>query len=457
MNGHALPVGGELWTRPYKALAGVAALGVAFMLWRYLAGLGATTGLNDGHPWGIWIAFDVVTGTALGCGGYAVAILVYILNKGQYHPIVRSAILTSALGYSLAGFAIVVDVGRFWNIYRVPVFFWQWNLNSALLEVALCVMAYVGVLWIEMAPPVLERWGEGPNPRLRGFAEKTLPGLNRAMMWIVALALLLPTMHQSSLGTVMILAGLKLHPLWQTPLLPVLFLLSVVGMGYAVVVFESTLSSWLFDRRFETRMLGSLARVMAYVTFVYVALRFTDLAFRGALRLTVASGWLSFFFWLEMELFLVPSFLAFSARVRSNPGSLFQIAMMLLLAGGLYRFDTYLVAFNPGAGRAYFPAIPELFITIGLLALEVMAYIYFIRRFPVLPAEHAAGWAAGWAAERTAQAAVERTAQAAVERTAQAAVERTAQAVVERTAQTAAERAPAPPAERPVAATTKRG
>jgi Ni/Fe-hydrogenase subunit HybB-like protein len=378
MNGHAMPVGGELWTRPYKALATLAGLGLLLMLWRYVQGLGATTGLNDGHPWGIWIAFDVVT---------AVAILVDLLNKGQYHTLVRPAILTSVLGYSLAGFAIVVDVGRYWNIYRVPVFIWQWNLHSALLEVALCVMAYVGVLWIEMAPAVLERWRDGGNPRFAGFARRTLPTLERAMLFIVALGLLLPTMHQSSLGTVMMLAGHKLNALWQTPLLPLLFLLSVAGMGYAVVVFESTLCSWLLDRKFETRMLGSLARVMAYVTFAYLILRFADLAYRGVLGLTLASGWLSFFFWLEIALFLVPALMAFSPRVRSNPGSLFQIAMMLLLAGALYRFDSYLIAYNAGPGREYFPAVPELFITIGIVSLEIMGYIYFVRRFPILPAE----------------------------------------------------------------------
>lgn len=390
MNGHALPVGGDLWTRPYKALAMLAGIGLIFCLWRYVQGLGATTGLNDGHPWGIWIAFDVVTGTALGCGGYAMAILVYILNKGRYHSLVRPAILTSALGYSLAGFAIFVDVGRYWNIYRVQLLFWQWNLRSALLEVALCITAYVGVLWIEMAPAVLERWRDGSHPGLRKFASRTLPLLDRWMVFIIALGLLLPTMHQSSLGTVMILAGLKVHPLWQTPLLPLLFLLSVVGMGYAVVVFESTLSSWLLDRKFETGMLGSLARVVAYVSFAYLALRFADLAGRGVLRLTLTSSWLSFFFWFETALFGVPALMAFSAKVRSAPGRLFQLAMMLLMGGALYRFDSYLIAFNPGAGREYFPAIPELFITLGFLSLEIMAYIYFIRRFPILPAETSA-------------------------------------------------------------------
>ena len=387
MSSHAVPIGGELWTRPYKFLAGLASLGVLLMLWRYIQGLGATTALNDGHPWGIWIAFDVVTGTALGCGGYCIAILVYLLNKGKYHPLVRAGILTSALGYSLAGMAIAVDVGRYWNIYRLQLFFWQWNLHSALLEVALCVTVYVGVLWIEMAPAVLERWRDGSNPRLKQCAARVLPVLDEFMVYIVALAVLLPTMHQSTLGTIMILAGHKVHPLWQTPFLPLLFLLSVCGMGFAVVVFESTLSSWLLGRRFETKMLADLARIMACVTLAFLLLRVADLAYRGVLGLIFTSGYLSFFFWLEIALFLAPSIMAFNPKVASNAGHLFQIAMMLLLGGSLYRFDTYLVAFNPGPGRSYFPAVPELFITIGFIAMEIMAYIYFIRRFPILPAE----------------------------------------------------------------------
>jgi Ni/Fe-hydrogenase subunit HybB-like protein len=386
MNGHAIPVGGVLWNRAYKWLAALAGLGAVLMLWRFAFGLGATTGLNDGYPFGLWIAFDVVTGTALGCGGYAVAILVYVMNKRQYHPLVRPAILTSALGYSLAGFSIFVDIGRYWQIWKVPVQFWRWNLHSALLEVALCITAYCFVLWLEMAAPILEMWQEAKYPLLRRIAQRVAPVLKRVMVPVLALGLLLPTMHQSSLGTVMMLAANKIHPLWQSPLLPLLFLLSVTGMGYAVVVVESTLSSWLLNRKFETAMLAKLGVVTSYLTFAFLAVRFGDLALRGKLGFAVSGGWMAVWFWFETALFVAPAIMARRKQVQSNPGYLFQMAMLLLTAGALYRFNVYLVAFNPGPGWAYFPAIPELFITIGIVAVEIMAYIFFIRRFPILSA-----------------------------------------------------------------------
>src|SRR5574338_1562947 len=212
----AQPVGGPIFTRGFRVLAGVFALGAVFILWRLFAGLGAVSALSDGYPWGLWIAFDVVTGTALACGGYAVALLVYIMNKGRYHPLVRPAVLTSALGYTLAGIGIGLDVGRWWNIWRVPLFFWEWNLNSVLLEVALCVMSYIFVLWLELSPAFLEKAKETNIPRLRDFATKALPFVNRALLWVIALGILLPTMHQSSLGSLMLLAGPRLHPLWNT-------------------------------------------------------------------------------------------------------------------------------------------------------------------------------------------------------------------------------------------------
>ena len=385
VHAQAVPVGGPLLTRPFKWLLAIAGLGGVLLLWRFLAGLGPVTGLNDGYAWGIWIAFDVVTGTALGCGGYAVAILVYILNKGQYHPLVRPAVLTSALGYSMAGFAIIVDVGRYWWIYRIPLRFWQWNLNSALLEVALCVMAYVIVLWLELSPAFMEKWKEeAPLPLLKSLSQTFYPIINKLMVFIVALGLLLPTMHQSSLGTVMLLAGHKLHALWNTPLIPLLFLVSVIAMGYAVVVLEGSLAAHFFHRRKETEMLGRLSGVMVGVLALFLVLRLVDLVVRGALGALFTAGWLSFFFWVETALYVAPLMMLASRERRMDGVCQFRAAVLMLLAGAVYRFNSYLVGFNPGEGFSYFPTVPEMFITFGIVALEIILYIVIVKRFPIL-------------------------------------------------------------------------
>ena len=374
-------LGGKVVTKPFLVLAALALIGIILIVYRYAAGLGAVTNLSDGFPWGIWITYDVLVGTALGCGGYAVAILVYAFNRWEYHPVVRSAVLTSVFGYSLAGLAIFLDIGRYWNGYKLFLP-WTVNFNSVLVEVALCIAAYVVVLWIELLPAILE--GYPGNAK----AVETRRRLERWLPVIAAVGILLPTMHQSSLGTLMVLAGYKLSPLWQTGLLPLFFLLSAIAMGFAVTAFESILSSVAFKRPFETPMLAKLSEVMAWVVVVYLVLRFADLLFRGAPVFT--SGFLTFMFLLENLLYLVPVLILASPSLRSDLRFLFLVAVSLLLAGSLYRFDAFIIGFNPGPGWHYFPAIGEIMVTLGIVAIELMAYLYFVKKFPVLPkAEHA--------------------------------------------------------------------
>lgn len=383
MNDRAQAVGGPILTRTVKALLAVFFAGAIVILWRLAAGLGATTALSDGYPWGLWIAFDVVTGTALACGGYAVALLVYVLNKGRYHPMVRPAILTSALGYTLAAVSILLDVGRPWLGWKIPLFFWSWNLHSALLEVALCIMAYTFLLWIELSPAFLEKFQEGPEGRLKRFSQRAYAIVNKALLFIIALGILLPTMHQSSLGTLMILTGPKLHPIWQTPFLPLLFLLSCVAMGYAAVVFESTLATAFFRRTSDTGMLAALSGAMLPVLGAFLALRIGDLAARGQFGMIFALDRYALAFWIEIAFFAMPFVLLLPARGRRNPGNLFRAAMCMMLAGAVYRFNTYLVAYRPFDDVHYFPSVPELVITLGLVALEIVGYIAIVKVFPI--------------------------------------------------------------------------
>ena len=388
MSLHHEQVGGNLWSRPYKLLLGIGVLGLLLIAWRFWVGLGPATGLSDGYPWGLWIAFDVVTGTALGCGGFAIAILVYILNKGRYHPLIRPAILTSALGYSMAGLAIAIDVGRPWLIWRIPLGGFpdvgSYNWNSALLEVALCVMAYVIVLWIELSPAFFEKWEKSASPRLARFSATSNRILNKALIWIVALGVLLPTMHQSSLGSLMLLSGPRLHPLWHTPLVPLLFLISCITMGYAIVVFESVLSSRFFKRQAETPMLNRLYGVAVITIWLYLGIRFVDLIARGKLGLMFRPDGYALMFWIETAVLVLAAVLYYRGGRQLTLGAMFRGAMLMTAAGVLYRFDTYLVAFQPGEQWVYFPSVPEILVTVGIIALEVAIYVAIVRRFPIL-------------------------------------------------------------------------
>lgn len=367
-------IGGKIWTTPFKVLFVFAAIAVIFMIKRFLFGLGSVTNLNDGYPWGLWIVYDVVTGTAIACGGYAMALLVYVFNRGQYHPLVRSALMASMFGYTLAGVAIFVDVGRYWQLYNVflPQYY---NPNSVMFEVAACIALYVVVMWIEFSPTFLEKWQ----------MPKTLKVVNKLMFIFIALGVLLPTMHQSSLGSLMIAAGEKLSPLFQSMFLPLLFLLTAITMGYSIVVFESLFSSVGLKRPLETGILSKLARLIPWLLIVFLVIRFIDIIARGEFGLIFSFDLASIMLIIETVLFLVPVVLLLSEQKRKSAQKLFISAVFMLLAGALYRFDAFIVVFNPGHGYHYFPAFQEIMVTVGIIAMEIMAYLIFVKRFPVLP------------------------------------------------------------------------
>jgi Ni/Fe-hydrogenase subunit HybB-like protein len=348
----------------------------AILMVRFLFGLGAVTGLNDGYPWGIWVVVDVVIGSAFACGGFSVAMLVYIFNKGEYHPLVRPALLASLFGYTLAAAGVIFDLGRWWNVWNM---FWPGSINpnSVMFEVAVCITLYVIVMWIEFSPTFLEQMGKDEARRKVG----------RVMFFVIALGTVLPMMHQSSLGTLLVVMGVQIHPLWQTPVLPLLYLLTAITMGYAVVLFESCLTSSAYRRKLETHMLTPLAKVMLGFLAVYLVVRVGDLVVRGSLGKAFVPSVEALMFWLEMACFIAPLILIGAENNRRNPAKLFLAGVLLMLGGALLRLNGFLIGYETGDGFSYFPTLAEVLVTAGMFAVEVLGYIIITRRFPVLPRE----------------------------------------------------------------------
>lgn len=376
INQHAspAPVGGKLINTPVIVCTVLIITMIAILIVRFIFGLGAVTNLNDGYPWGIWVIFDVIIGSAFACGGFSVAMLVYIFNRGQYHPLVRPALLASLFGYTLAGVGVMFDLGRYWNFWHIlwPTYA---NPNSVMFEVALCISCYIIVMWIEFAPVFLEKLG----------MRETRKNLNKVLFFFIALGTLLPMMHQSSLGTLLVVMGGQVNPLWQTPVVPLLYLLSAITIGYGVVLFETCIAASAYRREIELHLLQPMAKVMLGVLTAYLVVRLADLVVRGALGHAFQPSLEAFFFWLETSLFVGPYLLIGTPSARRNPARLFLAGVSIMLAGIFLRVNGFLIGYDTGPGWSYFPSIPEMLVTIGMFAIDVLAYIIITRRFPVLP------------------------------------------------------------------------
>lgn len=367
------PLGGPIWTKPFKVFATFAAIGLTLIAIRFIYGLGAITNMSNGYPMGLWIVFDLVVATAFACGGYALAITVYIANRWEYHDLVRPALMTSVFGYTLGGISVLLDLGRYWNAYNIFLP-WQVNPNSVMLELAVCVLLYIGVLWLEFLPTLLEKIG----------FKKGLRWVNHLLFVFIALGVWLPTMHQSSMGSMLIALGTKISPLWQTDLLPLLFLLSALIMGFSVVIFEGALSAMGFWKPMETPLFIRLARIIRWVLAAYLIIRLSDLIGRGELGLAFNGDLRGNMFLLETVLFALPLYILASYKHRENRQMLFIAASSMLVAGIVLRFNAFLVGFSPRPGYVYFPAATEILVSMGMISLEIMAFLYFVKRFPVL-------------------------------------------------------------------------
>ena len=322
------PMGGNILTRPFLFLSLLVLIAVALLGFRFIYGLGEATNLNNGYPWGLWVVVDIHITAAIGCGGYVLAVVIYVLNKGEFHTLIRPALVGSTFAYTLANLAAFADIGRWWNFYQIALP-WNINLNSVMFEVAMCMGLYMIVLWVELVPPALEHVGQ----------QKRLKTFNKFLFLIISLGIVLPTMHQSGLGALIVVAGDKISPLWQTPWISFLFLLSAIIMGFAIVIFEGALTVMGLGRRLELHLYRRLAKVLRWALVGYLAVRFADLIYRDALMAVTETPARTIMFMIENALYVLPLIILAHPRWRGNARLLFLSAICLLLAGAVLRFN----------------------------------------------------------------------------------------------------------------------
>jgi Ni/Fe-hydrogenase subunit HybB-like protein len=371
------------WARPLSWVLGAVALAaLVTTIVRFATGIASIANINQAYPWGWWVAFDMLTRIALGGVGFTMAAAGEIFNVKGLRHLVRPALLLGLLWYLTYAAVLMVELGRPWMIWWV---FLSWAPTSAMYEVALCAVAYTTVLVLEFSPLVFAKLGwHAPVRRIHSV-----------YLLIVVTGVSLSSLHQSSLGTLLLLLPTKVHPLWHSELLPVFFLFSAIMAGPALMLIEHPLATHFL--RLQPRMdaLRSLGRGLTVLVAAYLVLRLGDVLYRGEADTALSFGFEARWFWLEILVGLVlPLAILLIPDIDRSKWGLCAAGACVVAGIVLNRLNAAVITMKVHSWETYRPAGTEVLISVGALAAMVLAYAWLVRWLPIhteppLPAEPA--------------------------------------------------------------------
>jgi len=370
---------GKLLT-PFNVISlAIMAATAVILYFRFAYGLGAVTNLSQEFPWGLWVGFDVITGVAFAGGAYVLTFLVYILRLEQYKPIVRVTVLNGFLAYIFYAGALLLDLGRPWNVIN-PIIGNSFGLSSVLFLVAWHFLLYITAEFLEVSPAIAEWLGWKRIHRV----------LTSLTVATVIFGISLSTLHQSGLGALFMMAKAKIHPLWYSEFIPLLFFVSSIFAGLSMVLVEGSISHRVFHNRLteeikqsNDRIMLGLARIAGGVMFVYLFLQALNFL-HGRLGQYVASGWGLWYLAEIIGLVAVPMVLFIAGSAQKRFGLIRAAAVLTLLGIIMNRLNLSLIAFKWYEPIHYIPSLMEIVVTAGVISAEIWVFRWIVLRMPIL-------------------------------------------------------------------------
>jgi Ni/Fe-hydrogenase subunit HybB-like protein len=314
----------------------------------------------------------------LSATGFVLGTAVYVFGLKEYRPVVKNAILLGFLGYLFAVIFLLIDLGRPWRLpYPMVISF---GTASVLFLVAWHVALYLSVQLLEFSPSIFE-WGGWKT--LRRWALAITIGLTIA-------GIILSTLHQSALGAMFLLAPDKLHPLWYSPYIPALFLISAIAAGLCMVIFISYLSRHFLRNQADRDYLASLDNITlglgtgtSFVLITYFALKMVALAHGNHWDLLNTP----FGYWFLVELFvfiLLPCFLFVYGGRKRKVGLVQFTALLTIIGVVINRFNVSLIALNWNLPHRELFNWWEFLIIVAVVMVQILVYRWIVNRMPVL-------------------------------------------------------------------------
>ncbi len=356
--------------KSFYPLLGFTLLAVVLSIYRLYAGLGATTNMSDHYPWGIWITVDLFLIPVAGAA-FTISLISYYFGRERYHTIIRPAVLAGFLGYSVVGVLLFLDIGRwpqFYNILLPPL-----NVHSFLEEISICVTLYTLILVIEIAPVFLEKWGI------------QVKWIDRWILWIAGAGIVLSTLHQSSLGSLFLLLRYKLHPLWWTPALPVLFFLQAIYTGLGMTAIATNVVWKMLGIPRDKELYRRMGQVMSLVLSLYFAIKVGDWMGSGEFATLLKPDPYVIIALLEIVLGVIIPLCILLSKLVSHSAGPFWAGVFALIGTFINRLVITWIGVAEPSPIPYMPSWIEILITLGLISGAFLVYGVVVRYFKLFP------------------------------------------------------------------------
>ncbi|HUP15650.1 MAG TPA: NrfD/PsrC family molybdoenzyme membrane anchor subunit [Acidimicrobiia bacterium] len=376
-----------------------------------LGGWGWYVRLTQGHldanygsliPWGLWVA-SYIYFIGLSAGSFLISALVYVFGIKRFEAIGRIALFTALITLLLALLSIWADLGhmgRAWHVMAYPNFkspmawmIWLYGAYSLLLAVELWFLVRRDV--------VVGARGEGWRARVyrvlalgsRDDSEQSGTRDRRLVKILATIGVPVAIMFHGGVGA--LFGVVAARPAWNSGLFPILFLLSALASGGALLVLVVAVFQNGWRRNRDTVI--TLGRLVLGLLLLDVLFQVSEYLIAGygnvpghveGLKLIFTGPyWWVFWGWQLLLGTAIPIVLLASRRTSNNPRFV-SLAGLLIAVGFIgLRLNIVIPALaseeivglsdaisSPRLSPEYFPSLSEWALTAGIVGLGLLLF-----------------------------------------------------------------------------------
>ncbi len=337
------------------------------------------SGSSDVVPWGIYIS-GLALFIGLSAGATIVGLLIHGFGREDYKPMGTRAILLALLCIFGATQFVLVDLGVPLRGLKVP--FILHNPTSLFLISSLSYYIFMVILSGELYYTIKITLGKASHRD-----EKIAKWLG-----IIAVPYALFVVHAF---TGSIFGVVKAREMWNTPMLPVHFVVSALASGFALVILVAIITSKISKKELLSReTYDHMGKLLAFFVVVTLFLDFFDyFILRYSAKTEAMETWhiltgrYAPVFALNIGGLAAALLILLFNKGRTVKGLLVATSL-ILLAIIAYRINLVsvgqLVPLFPGMGELYYhPTVPEISVAAGLVALLILLYMVLSKVLPM--------------------------------------------------------------------------